>query len=91
MRRMTTSRRFLLLAVPFVLAACASAMTPSAEIRPPAAAVGRITDIEVQHGYVVAEFPNGRMNVSMDKRALNYYRIGDEIRIDSYGRPLGPH
>ena len=52
------------------------------------AAVGRITDIEAQHGYLIVQFPNGSMNVSADKRALERYRIGDELLIDSYGRPL---
>jgi len=69
------------------LTACAiSAATPVDSSR--VAAVGRITDIEAQHGYVVVEFPNGRMNVSVDKRWLERYRIGDQLAIDSYGRPL---
>lgn len=78
-------RRLFLLGAAFMLGACASApIDDSARV----AAVGRISDIEVLHGYAIVEFPNGRMNVSMDKRELEQYRVGDEIRIDSYGRPL---
>jgi hypothetical protein len=54
------------------------------------AAVGRITDIDANHGYAIAEFPNGRMFVSMDKRDLGKYIVGDDLRIDSFGRPLPP-
>ena len=50
--------------------------------------MGRITGIEVQHSYLIVQFPNGPMNVSVDMRALERYRIGDELAIDSYGRPL---
>ena len=50
--------------------------------------VGRIVDMEPHHGYVVVQFTNGRMNVSMDKRHMGQYIVGDEIRIDSFGRPL---
>ena len=52
------------------------------------AAVGHIVDIDAHHGYVIAEFTNGRMFVSIDKRAIDQYRIGDDLRIDSFGRPL---
>ena len=52
------------------------------------AAVGRIVDMEFHHGFVVVEFPNGRMNVAMDKREMGRYIVGDELRIDSFGRPL---
>jgi hypothetical protein len=52
--------------------------------------VGRIVDFEPFHGYVVVEFQNGRMNVSMDQRQMGQYSIGDEIRVDSFGRPLPP-
>ena len=54
------------------------------------AAVGRIVDIDANHGYVVAEFPNGRMFVSLDKRDMGKYMVGDDLRIDSFGRPLLP-
>jgi hypothetical protein len=50
--------------------------------------VGRIVDMEPHHGYVVVQFSNGRMNVAMDKRQMGQYIVGDEIRIDSFGRPL---
>ena len=54
------------------------------------AAVGRIVDIDANHGYAIVEFSNGRMFVSMDKRELGKYIVGDTLRIDSYGRPLPP-
>jgi hypothetical protein len=28
------------------------------------------------------------MNVGMDRRELGQYAVGDEIRIDTFGRPL---
>jgi hypothetical protein len=52
------------------------------------AEVGRIVDMEPHHGYVVVQFTNGRMNVAMDKREMGQYIVGDEILIDSFGRPL---
>ena len=52
------------------------------------AAVGRVADIDVKRGYLIAEFPNGRMFVGMDKRELGRYIVGDQIRIDTFGRPL---
>ena len=52
------------------------------------AAVGRIVFLEANHGFAVVDFPNGRMNVIMDKREMGQYIAGDEIRIDSFGRPL---
>jgi len=86
---MTTSDalRWLLPLVALPLIACAlPAPAPLDQSR--VAAVGRISDIEAQHGYVVVQFPNGPMNVSIDKRLLDNYRVGDQIAIDSYGRPL---
>jgi hypothetical protein len=89
MGRMTTPRalRWLLALAALTLTGCA---VPAAAPVDPSrvAAVGRITDIEVQHGYLIVEFPNGRMNVSVDKRWLERYRVGDQLAIDSYGRPL---
>ena len=52
------------------------------------AAVGRVVGIEVNHGFLIAEFPTGRMFVGMDKPELGSYIVGDEIRIDTFGRPL---
>ena len=90
MGRMSTRSalaRCLLALAALVLVACA--MPPPAPIDTRgAAAVGRITDIEVQHGFLVVQFPNGPMNVSVDMRALERYRVGDQLAIDSYGRPL---
>ena len=54
------------------------------------AAVGRIVDIDANHGYVIAEFPNGRMFVTIDKRDIGKFIVGDDLRIDSFGRPLPP-
>ena len=54
------------------------------------AAVGRITDLDNNHGYAIVEFPNGRMFVNIDKREMGKYIVGDELRVDSYGRPLPP-
>ena len=78
--------RLLLASVALALGACAM---PAGQYQPPpAAAVGRVEGIENNHGYIIAVFPTGRMNISMDKREIEHYRIGDEIRIDSFGRPL---
>ena len=54
------------------------------------AAVGRIVDLETNHGFAVVEFPDRRMSVHLSKRDLDKYRVGDDLRIDSYGRPLPP-
>ena len=69
-----------------LMAACAA--TPDDDAR--VAAVGRVADIDVNHGYLIAEFPNGRMFVSIDKRDLGKFIIGDEIRVDNFNRPLPP-
>jgi hypothetical protein len=85
--RPPASLRHLPLCAALVLGACAFT-TVTVDDTSRVAAVGRISDIEVLHGYAIVAFPNGRMNVSMDKRELEQYRVGDELRIDSYGRPL---
>ena len=55
------------------------------------AATGRITDIDNHHGYAIVEFPAGnRMFVHIDKRDLGKFIVGDELRVDSFGRPLPP-
>jgi hypothetical protein len=54
------------------------------------AAVGRITDIDPHHGYAIVEFPTGRWFVNLDKRDMGKFIVGDELRIDSFGRPLPP-
>ena len=87
--RLPAPLRLLSLGAALALGACGSATaTATVDDTSRVAAVGRISDIEAQHGYAIVEFPNGRMNVSMDKRELEQYRIGDQLRIDSYGRPL---
>ena len=70
------------------VAGCALAPAGTDDSR--VAAVGRITDIDAQHGYAIVEFPNGRVFVNVDKRDLGKYIVGDELRVDSYGRPLPP-
>ena len=87
MNVLTRSLRWLPLGVTLILTACAMPAAPVVD-QSRVAAVGRITDIEAQHSYLVVQFPNGPMNVSVDKRALERYRVGDELLIDSYGRPL---
>jgi hypothetical protein len=57
---------------------------------PRVAAVGLITDIDPNHGYMIVEFPTHRMFVSMDKRDIGKFIVGDTIRVDSFGRPLAP-
>lgn len=69
--------------------ACAS-LAPTGSDDARVAAVGRITDIDANHGYTIVEFPTGHMFVNLDKRDLGKYVVGDELRIDSYGRPLPP-
>jgi hypothetical protein len=70
-------------AVVLLTAGCAGAVAAQDDFT-----VGRIVDMEPNHGYVVVQFANGRMNVTMDKRNMGQYIVGDEIRIDSFGRPL---
>jgi hypothetical protein len=64
------------------------AMTADAQDDSRVAAVGRIVDLDHNHGYAIVEFPNGRMFVTMDKRDMGKFIVGDDLRIDSFGRPL---
>ena len=81
------ARLAVLLVSACLLGACAAPAADVAASRE--AAVGRVAGIEVNHGYLIAEFPDGRrMNVAGDKRELGWYIVGDPIRIDSFGRPL---
>ena len=82
---MTRALALALLAL--AVAGCALAAAPPPDMSR-VAAVGRIVDLDNNHGYAIVEFPNGRMFVSMDKREMDRYRVGDELRIDSFGRPL---
>ena len=70
------------------LAACPLGAAESDDSR--VAAGGRITDIDANHGYAIVEFPTGRWFVNIDKRDLGRFTVGDELRIDSFGRPLPP-
>ncbi len=71
-----------------LVAGCATSRIPPP--RPPGATAGRIAFIDGTEGIVTADFPTGRMVIGMDKRELWHYAPGDEIWIDSYGRPLPP-
>jgi hypothetical protein len=53
----------------------------------PPVEVGQIYVIDVGHSFILAEFPEGRRLINIDRRDLWRYRVGDEIRIDSFGRP----
>lgn len=66
---------------------CGAAVAPE---RQEVAAVGRIADIDDNHSFVIAEFPEGRRLIHVDMRELAHYRAGDEIRLDRAGRPLPP-
>ena len=81
------SLRLVVLGAALLGSACASASVGQDDSSR-VAAVGKIEGIEASHGYVTAMFPTGRAIISMDKREIGQYIIGDEIRIDSYGRPL---
>lgn len=48
--------------------------------------VGRIYVIDGNKSYMIAEFPSGRRVIDVDRRNLWRYRVGDEIRVDSFGR-----
>jgi hypothetical protein len=85
---MTTRLARALLVLLLGSAPALGACSPASENSPPQmASIARVAGVEVQHGYLIAEFADGRrMNVSMDKRALGWYVVGDQIWIDSYGR-----
>ena len=82
------ARFLVLLASAFLLGSCAAPVAEDPTSRE--AAAGRVVGIEGKRGYLIAEFPSGRMYVGMDKRELGRYIVGDPIRIDSFGRPLPP-
>jgi hypothetical protein len=72
-----------------LLGGCALTAVPADDSR--TAAVGRILDLETNHGFAIVEFPEGRrMSVHLGMRDLDKYTVGDDLRIDSYGRPLPP-
>jgi len=73
-----------------VLVLIAIAAGPVFAAEQPAADVGRIYIIDGNEGFVIAEFPNGQRLINVDKRHLWLYRVGDEIRVDTFGRPLLP-
>ncbi len=70
------------------VAGCALAPAGTDDSR--VAAVGRITDLDANHGFAIVEFPTGRMFVNIDKRDMGKYIVGDDLRVDSFGRPLPP-
>ncbi|MGH7390302.1 MAG: hypothetical protein ACREM3_12720 [Candidatus Rokuibacteriota bacterium] len=55
---------------------------------PAAAEVGRVEFEVANEGYIVASFPSGSRMIAMDRFQMSRYVPGDEIRIDSFGRPL---
>jgi len=67
-----------------LLSGCAVAATAP----PPAAAVGRVAFVDGTLGVIVADFDGRRIVLDVDRRELGSYAAGDEIRIDSAGRPL---
>ena len=73
-----------------VVAVAGCALTGAAPDDSRTAAVGRIVDLDANHGYAIVEFPNRRMFVHLGKRDMDKYLIGDDLRIDSFGRPLPP-
>jgi hypothetical protein len=46
--------------------------------------------MDANHGYAIVEFPDRRMFVHLGKRDMDKYLVGDDLRIDSFGRPLPP-
>ena len=54
------------------------------------ALVGRVIYLDVNDGIVIGSFPTGQRVINMDRRELQRYILGDEIRLDSLGRPLPP-
>jgi hypothetical protein len=70
------------------LAGCALTVAGPDDSR--TAAVGRIVDLDANHGFAVVEFPDHRMFVNIDKRDVGKYLVGDDLRVDSFGRPLPP-
>ena len=81
-------KRSVRVALVLVLLGAGVGPAPAAQHDGQEAAVGRIVLLEANHGFAVVEFPNGRMNVAMDRREMGQYIVGDELRIDSFGRPL---
>jgi hypothetical protein len=76
----------MLLGVALLGAGCATTTRES----PPQPAVGHIVDVDDNHSFVIAAFPEGRRLIHVDMRQLAHYRAGDEIRLDQAGRPLPP-
>ena len=52
--------------------------------------VGRVMVIDGCEGYVIAAFPSGQRLVYVGKQSVWRYQVGDEIRVDSFGRPQPP-
>lgn len=69
-----------------LLGGCAAGTTPTPSA--PAAAVGKVIFLDFADGFIVADFDGRRMVIGLDKREIGSYAPGDEIRIDSAGRPL---
>jgi hypothetical protein len=52
--------------------------------------VGRVMIIDGCEAYVIASFPSGQRLIYVGKFNLWRYQVGDEIRIDAFGRPQPP-
>jgi hypothetical protein len=85
----TLIRVALVVLLPLAGAACALT-TPSSSDDARVAAVGRVVDIDPNHGYAIVKFPTHTMFVTLDKRDLGKFIVGDEMRVDSFGRALPP-
>lgn len=49
-----------------------------------------VTYLDPYDHYLVAEWPGGRTLVSLDPRQMDRYRVGSEIILDGWRRPLPP-
>jgi hypothetical protein len=52
--------------------------------------VGRVMIIDGCEAYVIAAFPSGQRLIYVGKQSIWRYQVGDEIRIDAFGRPQPP-
>ena len=52
--------------------------------------VGRVMIVDGCEGYVIAAFPNGQRLIYVGKHSIWRYQVGDQIRVDAFGRPQPP-
>jgi hypothetical protein len=55
---------------------------------PRVAAVGRVIEIDSNRGVLVGDFDGRRLIIDVDRRDMDRYKPGDEIRLDGAGRAL---